>query len=222
MSRDGGEERRKAERVAVNREFETLDPSFTYVSDLSETGVFIHTVERHPVGTRVQLRFTILLDDPVVIDGTGLVVRHQDSPSGMGIRFDELDPATVLRLNDVVTRQRPRDPGVPLDAEPFGTADDDEELTRNLGTLGDDDAKTSEYRPGTEEDDATRTGLEPESGGDSDDDETREVELATQELGMGPGFDDGSAEPATGREDGPGEDEDGGGGGGGAPKGAPS
>lgn len=150
MARDGREERRNAERVAVNREFSSLDDSFTYVTDLSETGVFIQTNKPQPIGTRIQMRFTVLLDDPVVIAGTGIVVRHQADPPGMGIRFEALDPATVLRINDVVTRQRPRDAGAPLGAEAFAAqVVGDDDLTRPLGDGEDEQTAVASGTPTT-------------------------------------------------------------------------
>lgn len=114
-----GDERRKAERVSVNSEFEQLGQEhITYVSDLSETGVFVHTTERPPLGSTVELQFTVLLDDPVVIKGLGKVRRHQpardEGPGGIGVQFGPLSPIMVLRIQDVLSRQRPRDAGEPL------------------------------------------------------------------------------------------------------------
>lgn len=118
MSHDG-DERRKAERVSVNAEFEQLGQEhISFVSDLSETGVFVHTAERPPLGTTVELQFTVLLDDPVVIKGLGKVRRHQPArdgkPGGIGVQFGPLSPIMVLRIQDVLSRQRPRDAGEPL------------------------------------------------------------------------------------------------------------
>ena len=69
------DDRRRGERHGINPEFAALEPgTLTYVSNLSEYGVFIHTRVRLPVGAAVDLRFTVLLDDPVVIHGPGRVV----------------------------------------------------------------------------------------------------------------------------------------------------
>jgi Tfp pilus assembly protein PilZ len=110
---DSGNERRRAERVPVNAEFGRM-PAPVFVSDLSEGGVFVHTSQRVPVGTELSVRFTVLLDDPVVIEARGRVVRHQLDPAGVGIAFTELSPDMALRIDDVLTRQRPRDLGPPL------------------------------------------------------------------------------------------------------------
>lgn len=113
VSMDDPSDRRRAERVAVNAEFAELG-DVTFVSDLSEHGVFVHTADLLPIGSDIDLRFTVLLDDPVVLVGCGRVVRHQQSPRGMGIKFVQLSPETILRLSDAVTRSRPRDLGPPI------------------------------------------------------------------------------------------------------------
>ncbi|RMG99771.1 MAG: hypothetical protein D6705_02320 [Deltaproteobacteria bacterium] len=112
MGEERSKERRRSERIPVNREFRGGAES--YVSELSEHGLFLHTTERVPVGTTVALHFTLLLDDPVRVDAVGTVVRHQDDPPGMGIAFGELDPVTVLRLSDAIARLRPRPAGPPI------------------------------------------------------------------------------------------------------------
>lgn len=114
---DDGPERRRAERVPVNAEFGAM-PAMVYVGDLSEHGVFVHTDRRITVGTVVHVRFTVLLDDPVVISARGRVVRQQDDPPGVGIEFTRVAPEMVLRLGDIVTQQRPRDLLVPSVSAP--------------------------------------------------------------------------------------------------------
>lgn len=128
MADDDGHDRRRAERIPINLEFAAM-PSATYISDLSEYGVFVHTDEPAPMGTKLKLRFTVLLDDPVIITAEGWVVRHQHGPTGMGIEFTDLDPETILRINDAVSRQSPRDSGPPLErteAEGSPAADDED------------------------------------------------------------------------------------------------
>lgn len=116
MANDDHQDRRRAERIPINTEFAAV-PSAVYISDLSEYGVFVHTDTPSPLGTKLKLRFTVLLDDPVIVEGEGRVVRHQEDPSpGMGIEFTELSPEMILRVNDVLARQRPRDSGPPLPA----------------------------------------------------------------------------------------------------------
>lgn len=115
-------DRRRAARIPINAEFATM-PSATFISDLSEYGVFVHTPAPSPRGTRLRLRFTVLLDDPVILEAEGRVVRQQYEPvSGMGIEFSELAPEMILRINDVVSRQRPLDLGPPLSREDTDTS----------------------------------------------------------------------------------------------------
>lgn len=102
-------ERRRSERFEVNAEFAELEPgSVAYVSNLSEHGVFLNTRTRLPVGSALDLRFTILLDDPVVISGAGRVVHHKDEPRGMGIAFANLDAVMQLRVIDAIAWHRVR------------------------------------------------------------------------------------------------------------------
>lgn len=115
------DDRRRAERVPVNAQFEAAESTLTYVRDLSERGVFLQTTQRMPIGALLSLRFTVVLDDPVLIEGQGRVVRHQASPPGMGIEFTDLDPTMILRIHDAVAHERPRDSGPPLD---LGGSDD--------------------------------------------------------------------------------------------------
>lgn len=148
------DERRRAERIRINAEFAAMS-SATYISDLSEYGVFVHTPSLSPMGTTLKLRFTVLLDDPVIVEAEGRVVRHQEEPTrGMGIEFTDLAPEMILRINDVVARQRPRDSGPPLAAPPEEVSESASTLIQGQrfqppplpGTGGSkDDAKTSHY-----------------------------------------------------------------------------
>lgn len=103
------DERRRGERHAINPEFAALEPgSLTYVSNLSETGVFINSRVRLPVGSSVDLRFTVLLDEPIVIHGPGRVIHHQDEPRGMGVTFGHLSAEMQLRVIDAINWYRAR------------------------------------------------------------------------------------------------------------------
>jgi len=106
---DGEDNRRRARRFTINDEFAELpgDGAVTHVSDLSEHGVFIHTRQRVPVGTTIELRFTVLLDDPMIIQGFGTVVRQ--GAEGLGVEFGQLSPGMVLRIHDAISRQKARD-----------------------------------------------------------------------------------------------------------------
>ncbi len=132
MVGESEDERRRGDRVPINDEFARLDGS-TWVSDLSLGGVFVHTAELLPVGSMIDLRFSILLDDPLVIEAYGRVVRHSHKPRGMGVQFAALSGETSARIEQVLARRRPLDSGAPLrlpepSREPVGLpVDDDDE-----------------------------------------------------------------------------------------------
>ena len=85
------EQRRRDERVTINKEFESFDAFIhEYVTNISRTGVFIKSKAPLEVGTSVNLRFTVIMDDIETIEGTGQVVRVQDDPPGMGVAFTKL------------------------------------------------------------------------------------------------------------------------------------
>jgi hypothetical protein len=90
MSDDDRKERRDA-RVTINKEFESFDAFIQeYVTNISRTGVFIKSKNPLPVGTEVNLRFTVIMEDIETVDGIGEVVRVDDNPSGMGVVFREI------------------------------------------------------------------------------------------------------------------------------------
>jgi uncharacterized protein (TIGR02266 family) len=86
------DERRLEERHEVNVEFAELDGQMTeYVANLSRGGIFLRCDVALPIGTRVKLKFTVLVDDLETIEGVGEVVHHKsDGVSGLGIRFIKL------------------------------------------------------------------------------------------------------------------------------------
>ena len=108
----GRDDRRHGERVPVNEELSTAGS--TWVSDLSLGGVFVHSGTPLPIGSPIELRFSLLLDDPVVIAALGTVVRHSNDPVGMGVQFTSLEPLMRARIEAVLERQRPIDSGAPL------------------------------------------------------------------------------------------------------------
>ena len=82
---------REHKRVTINKEFESFDAFVhEYVTNVSRTGVFIRSKEPLPVGTEVQLTFTVIMDEVETIEGSGKVVRVEQDPPGMGVAFTEL------------------------------------------------------------------------------------------------------------------------------------
>ena len=86
------DDRRSDIRLQVNNEFALVDGLLSeYVANLSRGGVFLRCTETLPLGTEVNLRFSILLDDIETIQGKGVVVHQsQGGVAGLGIRFAEL------------------------------------------------------------------------------------------------------------------------------------
>jgi len=84
-------DKREGERLTINKEFESFDAFIQeYVTNISRTGVFIKASQVLPVGTRVNLRFTVITDGIETIEGVGEVVRVEKDPPGMGVVFREL------------------------------------------------------------------------------------------------------------------------------------
>lgn len=84
--------RRREERVTINKEFESFDAFVhEYVTNISRSGAFVRSQSPLPVGTEVNLRFTVIMDDVEAIEGTGKVVRVETDPPGMGVVFTELN-----------------------------------------------------------------------------------------------------------------------------------
>jgi uncharacterized protein (TIGR02266 family) len=104
------QQRRGAERVRVNREFDTMEEFIAeYVSDISRTGVFIRSDDPLPKGTRVDLRFTVVDEDMETIEGIGEVTRvvppGGDKAPGMGVVFVELTSASERLVHRLLTRR---------------------------------------------------------------------------------------------------------------------
>ena len=85
------EEQRRDERVTINKEFESFDAFIhEYVTNISRSGVFVKSKQPLEIGTRVNLKFTVIMDDVEAIEGVGEVVRVEQDPPGMGLVFVEL------------------------------------------------------------------------------------------------------------------------------------
>lgn len=97
--------RRRSERVPLSVAFAESDPrTTTPVSDLSQTGVFVHTDDLLPLGSVIDIRFTVFPQEPVLFEGRGTVVRHCDDPSGMGVEFLDLNSGAREVLREIQIR----------------------------------------------------------------------------------------------------------------------
>ena len=104
MSSKDDADRREA-RVTINKEFESFDAFIQeYVTNISRTGAFIKSKTPLPVGTQVNLRFTVIMDDMETIEGLGEVVRVEDNPPGMGVVFREISAYSKAIIDRLLTQ----------------------------------------------------------------------------------------------------------------------
>lgn len=103
-------DRRSEARQTVNREFRSVDEFIAeYVTNLSRSGVFIKSDEPLPVGTRVNLKFTVIVDELETVEGIGEVVRAvhpgEGEVPGMGVVFVELSSISRQLIEKVLVRR---------------------------------------------------------------------------------------------------------------------
>lgn len=98
------DDKRLDERVTINKEFESFDAFIQeYVTNISRTGVFIRAQQPLAVGTKVNLHFTVIMDDIETIEGVGEVVRVEKD--GMGVVFRELSTYSKDLIDKLLTAQ---------------------------------------------------------------------------------------------------------------------
>ncbi len=103
-----GDDRRQGERIEINREFACIDEYIAeYVTSISQSGVFIRSKNPLPVGTKVNLEFSVILDDIETVEGEGEVVRVETAQDqkGMGVAFTRLT-AESKELIDRILNER--------------------------------------------------------------------------------------------------------------------
>lgn len=104
MSSDDDDEKRQNERVTINHEFESFDAFIhEYVTNISRSGVFVKSKKPLPVGTHVNLKFTVIMEDIETIEGVGEVVRVQEDPPGMGVVFTQLSQYSKHLIDRLLT-----------------------------------------------------------------------------------------------------------------------
>lgn len=100
----------RAARVRVNEEFAPVEAFINeYVSDISDTGVFVRSKDPLPVGTRVNLKFSLILDELHVVEAAGEVMRTSLAPRGMGVAFRALGPEAKALIGRALKQRRARD-----------------------------------------------------------------------------------------------------------------
>jgi Tfp pilus assembly protein PilZ len=99
------ETRRREERMTINKEFESFDAFVhEYVMNISRSGAFVRSAHALPVGTEVNLKFTVIMDDIETIEGVGRVVRVQDDPPGNGVIFTKVSQYSQHLLERLLSR----------------------------------------------------------------------------------------------------------------------
>jgi uncharacterized protein (TIGR02266 family) len=95
------------DRVTINHEFSSVDEFVAeYVTNISRSGVFIKTKQPLPIGTKVNLKFTVIMEELETITGIGEVTRVQQDPPGMGVVFVELESHSQDLIAKLITRRR--------------------------------------------------------------------------------------------------------------------
>lgn len=103
------DDQRQHLRAQINREFESIDEFIAeYVTNISEGGVFIRSKNPLPVGTKVNLKFSVILDDFETVEGEGEVVRvdNVQGHAGMGVAFTRLTAESKELIDRVLDRLR--------------------------------------------------------------------------------------------------------------------
>ncbi|HET6337149.1 MAG TPA: PilZ domain-containing protein [Polyangiales bacterium] len=105
MSSEDGHKPRET-RVTINKDFESFDEFIReYVTNISKTGAFVKRASPLPVGTEVNLKFTVIVDSVETIEGVGKVVRVQHDPPGMGVVFTSISQYSQHLLERMLTQQ---------------------------------------------------------------------------------------------------------------------
>ena len=114
---------RRDERLTINKEFDSFDQFIQeYVTNISASGVFIKSKTPLEIGTLVDLRFTVIMDDIETITGTGRVVRVSEDPPGMGVVFEELTSYSQRLIDKLLTAPH-GGPSLPPAKAPPGKAE---------------------------------------------------------------------------------------------------
>jgi Tfp pilus assembly protein PilZ len=96
--------KRRDNRLTINKEFGSFEAFIEeYVTNISRSGAFVKTADPPPVGTEINLKFTVIMDDIEAIEGVGKVVRVQDDPAGMGVVFTHISHHSQHLLERLLT-----------------------------------------------------------------------------------------------------------------------
>ncbi|MCG8553740.1 MAG: TIGR02266 family protein [Proteobacteria bacterium] len=107
--------RRKSPRVELNTQVTLEGPSNFYTGfaeDLSDGGLFVATYDLQPIGTKIELSFTLPSGHVVNVEGSVRWLRdpmddNLDAPPGMGIMFSELAPEDAKAIQAFIEGRAP-------------------------------------------------------------------------------------------------------------------
>ncbi len=100
-------ERRHSDRVTINKSFDSFDQFVReYVTNVSGSGAFIRTNAPLPIGTEVDLKFSVVLESVETIEGVGEVVRVETDPPGVGVVFKRLSGYSRELIERLLVAQR--------------------------------------------------------------------------------------------------------------------
>lgn len=100
-------------RVDINLEFDSMDNLLSeYLTNISRSGAFIRTNDPWPVGSRLRMRFTVMAEDPEILEGVAEVVRVSERPRGMGVQFVELTESSQRIIDKVLKRRSQKRSGM--------------------------------------------------------------------------------------------------------------
>jgi Tfp pilus assembly protein PilZ len=100
--------RRQQPRLTINKEFDSFDQFVReYVTNISQSGVFIKTADPLAVGSIVNLKFTVIMDGIETIEGEGQVVRVEQNPPGMGVVFRKLGHYSQKLVENLLAQPGP-------------------------------------------------------------------------------------------------------------------
>jgi Tfp pilus assembly protein PilZ len=96
--------KRRESRLTINKEFGSFEAFIEeYVTNISRSGAFVKTSDPPPLGSEINLKFTVIMEDIETIEGVGKVVRVQDDPPGMGVVFTRIDHHSQHLLERLLT-----------------------------------------------------------------------------------------------------------------------
>lgn len=93
--------------MTINKSFDSFDQFVReYVTNVSGSGAFIRTNAPLPIGTEVDLKFSVVLESVETIEGVGEVVRVETDPPGVGVVFKRLSAYSRDLIERLLVAQR--------------------------------------------------------------------------------------------------------------------